>query len=354
MCDGGASRVRYRIETRGPVTKRGCCRGGRSVHAAEPTGSLLRSGGRSFVAPPGPVPAAGCRRQARTRPQRGVYGTTYTREFVVVAPTGRHVDRPTGGNGRDAVHDSGRVGRRCVARPGCPVRSDGHAGAAPALDSRRCERRGMSVGSIAGSPAELARLGDLRRQLIPAQRQVERQARFDRGEVLMRFARLMPSGRRPMVCKSSPKEESRTKQQHHGKVIYPDQGSAEACAVELQALGALPMRAYLCPRSTRGHFHLTSDLRRDGHRPSRPRPELTAAILISGSGCPSRTRFHVASRRMPGHSACAPAGIIEGGAAFRLSESTIARVEDVPEELRCRRSGCRMRWPSVASAPVYP
>ena len=44
-----------------------------------------------------------------------------------------------------------------------------------------------------------------------------------------------------------------------GKVIYSTREAAEAAARELESLGARPLRSYLCGRSRRGHFHLTTD-----------------------------------------------------------------------------------------------
>jgi hypothetical protein len=44
-----------------------------------------------------------------------------------------------------------------------------------------------------------------------------------------------------------------------GKVIYPTREAAEAAARELEALGSRALRSYLCGRSRRGHYHLTTD-----------------------------------------------------------------------------------------------
>ncbi|MEQ3554427.1 hypothetical protein WIS52_28510 [Pseudonocardia nematodicida] len=88
----------------------------------------------------------------------------------------------------------------------------------------------------------------------------------DRGRVLSRYARLMRSGR-PEVCRPGRREiEDRERGAANaaagsdGKVIYPDRDAAECAARELEALGGRPQRAYLCGRSRRGHFHLTTDL----------------------------------------------------------------------------------------------
>ncbi|ALE74147.1 MULTISPECIES: hypothetical protein [unclassified Pseudonocardia] len=87
----------------------------------------------------------------------------------------------------------------------------------------------------------------------------------DRGRVLGRYARLMRSGR-PEVCRPGRREiEDRERfggggvAGSDGKVIYPDRDAAECAARELEALGGRPQRAYLCRRSKRGHFHLTTD-----------------------------------------------------------------------------------------------
>ncbi|MBC3192954.1 hypothetical protein H7X46_17995 [Pseudonocardia sp. C8] len=87
----------------------------------------------------------------------------------------------------------------------------------------------------------------------------------ERGRVLARYARLMRSGR-PEVCRPGRREiEERERlgagglAGSDGKVIYPDRAAAECAARELEALGGRPQRAYLCRRSKRGHFHLTTD-----------------------------------------------------------------------------------------------
>jgi hypothetical protein len=95
---------------------------------------------------------------------------------------------------------------------------------------------------------------------IPAQRGVRDAAR---AEVLVRFARLATSGR-PVFCTPSRAEKAgavapRAGQGTNGKVIYPTREAAEAAARELEGLGSRNLRAYLCPRSRRGHFHLTTD-----------------------------------------------------------------------------------------------
>lgn len=87
----------------------------------------------------------------------------------------------------------------------------------------------------------------------------------ERGRVLARYARLMRSGR-PEVCLPGRREIQQRERLgsggaagSDGKVIYPDRDAAECAARELEALGGRPQRAYLCRRSRRGHFHLTTD-----------------------------------------------------------------------------------------------
>lgn len=85
----------------------------------------------------------------------------------------------------------------------------------------------------------------------------------ERGRVLARYARLMRSGR-PEVCRPGRRERTELDPRsavfgNDGKVIYPDRESAESAARELEALGARPQRSYLCSRSRKGHFHLTTD-----------------------------------------------------------------------------------------------
>jgi hypothetical protein len=92
----------------------------------------------------------------------------------------------------------------------------------------------------------------------------------DRAKVLLRYARLMGTGR-PVFCKPSRKEIAGTAPRRQGvgadgKVIYPDREAAEAAARELEELGARAQRAYVCKRSRRGHYHLTTDLVRERQR----------------------------------------------------------------------------------------
>ena len=92
----------------------------------------------------------------------------------------------------------------------------------------------------------------------------------ERAKVLLRYARLMGTGR-PVFCKPSRAELAGTAPRRQGvgadgKVIYPDRESAEAAARELEELGARAQRAYVCKRSRRGHYHLTTDLVRERQR----------------------------------------------------------------------------------------
>ena len=85
----------------------------------------------------------------------------------------------------------------------------------------------------------------------------------ERGRVLARYARLMRSGR-PEVCRPGRRERIERDPRpavagDDGKVIYPDRDAAECAARELEALGGRPQRPYLCSRSRKGHFHLTTD-----------------------------------------------------------------------------------------------
>jgi hypothetical protein len=96
--------------------------------------------------------------------------------------------------------------------------------------------------------------------MVPRQRGVRDHAR---SEVLHRHAKKMKNGR-PVFCTPSVAEMSgrvapRQSRGTDGKVIYPTREAAEAAARELEALGARALRSYVCGRSRRGHFHLTTD-----------------------------------------------------------------------------------------------
>jgi hypothetical protein len=116
--------------------------------------------------------------------------------------------------------------------------------------------------------------------VVPAQRGVRDAAR---GEVLLRYARLASSGR-PIFCTPSRAELAglvgpRAGRGTDGKVIYPTREAAEAAARELEGLGSRALRAYLCTRSRRGHFHLTTDTTSRTHLPVHlriPPPRLSA------------------------------------------------------------------------------
>jgi hypothetical protein len=98
----------------------------------------------------------------------------------------------------------------------------------------------------------------------PAARALEGVRDLARSEVIHRYAKLTRGGR-PVFCSPSraelrgaviPRQGPGT----DGKVIYPTREAAEAAARELEALGARPLRAYLCGRSrSNEHFHLASD-----------------------------------------------------------------------------------------------
>lgn len=84
-----------------------------------------------------------------------------------------------------------------------------------------------------------------------------------RAEIVLRHARLRSDGG-PQFCRPTRAEAAglvprRQGTRTDGKVIYPDRDAAELAAREFEGLGAMPMRAYRCNRSNRGHFHLTRD-----------------------------------------------------------------------------------------------
>lgn len=137
----------------------------------------------------------------------------------------------------------------------------------------------------APSPSDLARVRRLtpRPRVSPeaAEREpMEPQGRVrdrDRARILLRYARLMSTGR-PIFCKPSRAELAGTAPRRQGvgadgKVIYPDRESAEAAARELEELGARAQRAYVCKRSRHGHYHLTTDLVRERLRAAVEVPE---------------------------------------------------------------------------------
>lgn len=83
-----------------------------------------------------------------------------------------------------------------------------------------------------------------------------------RREILMRYARISTGGR-PLTCRPSHHELDRpaTRKEGYGtdgKVIFPNEAAALACADEMtRRLGDPPMHAYACARSRSGHHHLT-------------------------------------------------------------------------------------------------
>ena len=140
---------------------------------------------------------------------------------------------------------------------------DGQYGATP-LDPRAIPR---PRGAVEPTPS------------VPAPRPVPSRgvADVERGRVVARYARLMRSGR-PEVCKPGRRERLVLDPRSavfgsDGKVIYPDRDAAECAARELETLGGRPQRPYLCSRSRKGHFHLTTD-----HAAERGRAVLHDAI----------------------------------------------------------------------------
>jgi hypothetical protein len=74
--------------------------------------------------------------------------------------------------------------------------------------------------------------------------------------IVRRHARLFPNGF-PIKCRAALIEDRPNAQ---AKIIYDDKEKAEAARVEFEALpGAPHLRAYACPRSLHGHYHLTTD-----------------------------------------------------------------------------------------------
>lgn len=104
-------------------------------------------------------------------------------------------------------------------------------------------------------------MGSQRRRLTQAaEQELERQ----RDEILARHSRLTGKGR-PQRCATSLAEKRNPDelwwwQGSDRKVILLDEQHAKDCARELAVLyGGAPLRPYRCPRSKRGHYHLTSD-----------------------------------------------------------------------------------------------
>ena len=89
------------------------------------------------------------------------------------------------------------------------------------------------------------------------------ETREQRRAVIIRYARLLPSGK-PVFCNPSQWERYGASPRRQGagsdgKPIYDSRESAETAGRELEALGAWPLRAFLCRRSGSGHYHLTTD-----------------------------------------------------------------------------------------------
>lgn len=74
--------------------------------------------------------------------------------------------------------------------------------------------------------------------------------------IVRRHARLFPNGY-PIKCRAALIEDRPGAQ---AKIIYDDQEKAEAARIEFEELAGAPyLRAYACPRSLHGHYHLTTD-----------------------------------------------------------------------------------------------
>lgn len=90
----------------------------------------------------------------------------------------------------------------------------------------------------------------------------------ERRDILARHCRLSAAGT-PLSCAPTKKEKENPESHWRGqgdddKVILLNEKHAEECARELAVLYGKPMRAYECPRSKRGHFHVTSQAGRRG------------------------------------------------------------------------------------------
>lgn len=81
-----------------------------------------------------------------------------------------------------------------------------------------------------------------------------------RRKILRKYARVREG--RPVFCGPS-REETRHGAdfgiKRNGKVIFDNREQAEAAAAALRALTGEMLRPYACPRSKRGHHHLTHD-----------------------------------------------------------------------------------------------
>jgi len=88
--------------------------------------------------------------------------------------------------------------------------------------------------------------------------------------ILARHCRLSGNGI-PLRCAATREEKNNPelmveRRAYVDKVILIDHQHAEDCARELTALFGTPHRVYPCPRSKRGHYHLTTqaEYRPDG------------------------------------------------------------------------------------------
>lgn len=140
---------------------------------------------------------------------------------------------------------------------------------------------------------------------VPLQRGVRDHAR---SEVLCRYAKLMRNGRpvfcTPSVAELSGRVPAKQSRGTDGKVIYPTREAAEAAARELEELGARALRPYVCGRSRRGHYHLTTDSGPRLHTapaPRRPVEPMEAAVRTEAPDEPIRiTPLHLRIPRQAG------------------------------------------------------
>lgn len=90
-----------------------------------------------------------------------------------------------------------------------------------------------------------------------------------RREIIRRHAKLNEKTGTPKFC-GAPRAEIAERAARGFKplgtpVIYPDVDAALACAAELFSIDGRQQWAYVCPRSKRGHAHLS-------HHPPREQP----------------------------------------------------------------------------------
>lgn len=85
-----------------------------------------------------------------------------------------------------------------------------------------------------------------------------------RAEIISRYARMRGKRPMPLFCVPSQAELSagvnKAGWAGDGKIIYPDLEAALGAGRELMALKrtGVKLYAYPCPRSKRGHYHLTT------------------------------------------------------------------------------------------------